>query len=157
MPEIYFRNMQRRDIARVHEIEKLSFTTPWSYASLLGELKNSAALYIVGHVDSLLCAYAGMWVLFDEAHITNVAVAPQMRGQGIGRAIMLEMMRAAYNTRGAAYMTLEVREKNHVAQNLYHSLGFKKEGVRPKYYTDTGEDGYILWTKLNPNLFEKGE
>ncbi len=85
-----------------------------------------------------------MWVLFDEAHITNVAVDPAFRRRGLGRRLMLCMMRTA-RLFGAAMMTLEVRETNLGAQALYAGLGFLREGRRKGYYTDTGEDAFLLW------------
>ena len=93
-------------------------------------------------------AYAGMWVVFEEAHITNVAVSPEHRRKGFGRRIMLESMREAVKLH-ATKMTLEVRETNFSAQALYESLDFQNAGRRKKYYSDTGEDAFILW---NTNL-----
>ena len=145
-PPIAFRPMQKADLDRVAELEKLCFRTPWSYNALAGELKNSVARYRVAEQNGVVIGYAGMWVIYDEAHITNVAIAPDARGHGYGRALMLEMMQLALSL-GAAMMTLEVRESNLTAQSLYYSLGFEKAGVRKKYYSDTGESAYILWLK----------
>ena len=136
--------MEKGDIKRVAELEKLCFRTPWSENALKSELKNRVAVYRVGLLDDRIITYAGMWVMFDEAHITNVAVDPECRGHGYGRRIMLTMMQAALQ-HGAERMTLEVREHNAVAQNLYYSMGFYKNGVRKRYYSDSGEDAFILW------------
>lgn len=141
-----FRPMQRADVARVAELERLCFRSPWSEKALAGELKNHLACYRVGLVGGSIEAYAGMWVVFDEAHITNVAVAPEHRRQGYGRALMAEMFRAAL-LRGASSMTLEVRESNLGAQALYLGLGFEKAGRRRRYYSDTGEDAFIMWNR----------
>lgn len=138
--------MQKADLDRVAELEKLCFRTPWSYNALAGELKNEVARYLVAEKDGIVIGYAGMWVIFEEAHISNVAIAPDFRGKSYGRALMLEMMRLAVS-RGASEMTLEVRKSNLVAQALYASLGFEKAGTRRKYYSDTGEDAYILWLR----------
>ncbi|MEG1559851.1 MAG: ribosomal protein S18-alanine N-acetyltransferase [Clostridia bacterium] len=142
-----FREMQKKDLDKIFEIEHRSFITPWSYNSLKSEFKNKLAFYGVAETDTSVVAYAGMWMIFDEAHITNVAVEPEARGIGIGKDLMRFMMDNA-RLKGASKMTLEVREKNFVAQNMYSSLGFIKEGTRKRYYTDTGEDAYILWVKL---------
>ncbi len=139
-----FRPMRREDLERVEELERLCFRTPWSYNALASELKNSVAHYRVAVQDDTVIGYAGMWVIFDEAHITNVAIAPESRGNGYGRALMFCMMRLAVSL-GAKRMTLEVRETNLTAQSLYASLGFEKAGVRKRYYSDTGESAYILW------------
>ena len=93
-----------------------------------------------------MIAYGGMWVMFGEAHITNVAVDPAYRGRGYGRRLMLELMQVALR-HDAESMTLEVRISNTVAQNLYTSLGFEVAGRRKNYYTDTGEDGLIMWNR----------
>lgn len=138
--------MQKADIARVAELEKQSFRTPWSYNALAGELKNDVAHYRVAIQNGAVIGYAGMWLIFEEAHITNVAIAPEARGNGYGRALMICMMELA-SSLGAEKMTLEVRESNLRAQSLYSSLGFEKFGVRKKYYSDTGESAYILWLK----------
>lgn len=138
--------MKKADLDRIAELEKLCFRTPWSYNALAGELKNEVARYLVAEKDGVVIGYAGMWVIFEEAHISNVAIAPDFRGKGYGRVLMLEMMRLAVS-RGASEMTLEVRKSNLVAQALYASLGFEKAGTRRKYYSDTGEDAYILWLR----------
>lgn len=136
--------MQAGDVDRIAELERICFRTPWSRNAIADELKNKAAHYLVCERGGLVISYAGMWIIFDEAHITNVAVAPEYRGQRIGRRMMLCMMRAA-RLYDASRMTLEVREHNLVAQSLYQSLDFIKEGERKGYYYDTGESAYIMW------------
>ena len=138
------RPMTKRDVSRVHEIEVQSFRTPWSKLSLLGELRNDLARYYVAEEAGRVVGYGGMWLLFDEAHITNVAVAPEARGRHLGRYLLYGMMRAAHE-RGAERMTLEVRETNATAQSLYFSFDFEKQGYRKRYYEDTGEGAYLLW------------
>ena len=140
------RPMTKRDIARVYEIEVQSFRSPWSKLSLLGELHNSVARYLVAEEEGRIVGYGGMWVLFDEAHITNIAIAPESRGQHLGRYLLYGMMVTALGY-GAERMTLEVRETNQVAQSLYYSFDFTKEGCRKRYYEDTGEGAYLLWNK----------
>jgi len=138
------RPMQRADIARIHEIECACFLSPWSKSSLMGELRNDAAHYLVMEIDDKIEAYAGMWVLFDESHLTNVAVMESFRNQGCAKRLMDAMMERALLF-GAKLMTLEVRENNTAAQHLYAQLGFVQQGYRPRYYTDTGEGALILW------------
>ena len=141
-----FRPMQKADVPRVAEMERLCFRSPWSESSLLGELKNSIAHYRVGELDGVITAYGGMWIMYGEAHITNVAVHPDFRGKGYGRKLMEHMIKTAL-LHGCASMTLEVRISNTVARNLYTSMGFEVAGRRKKYYTDTGEDGLIMWNR----------
>ena len=142
------RPMTKRDISRVYEIEVQSFRSPWSKLSLLGELHNDVARYYVAEDEGRVIGYGGMWLLFDEAHITNIAIAPERRGEHLGRYLLYGMMEAAV-ARGAEKMTLEVRETNLRAQNLYYSFDFTKQGFRKRYYDDTGEGAYLLW---NENL-----
>ena len=142
-PEI-IRPMERQDVSCVHEIECTCFRSPWSKLALLGELRNEVAHYLVMEAGGTICGYGGMWLLFEEAHVTNVAILPDFRKNGRGRRLMLAMMRHALD-RGAEKMTLEVRESNAVAQHLYTTLDFEQSGFRPHYYSDTGEGALLLW------------
>ena len=144
------RAMRKADVKSVYEIEVLSFRTPWSYRSLMGELKNDVAHYIVFEKDGEIIGYCGMWVLFEEAHIANIAITPAYRGSGYGKQLLHAAMRvgAAF---GAEMMTLEVRETNSVAQHMYDEMDFLQQGRRKRYYSDTGEDALILW---NRNILE---
>ena len=144
MEQEIIRPMTRQDVPRVHEIECTCFRSPWSKLALLGELKNDVAHYLVMEVDGVICGYGGMWLLFEEAHVTNVAIMPEYRHRGRGRRLMLAMMDHAVK-RGAEKMTLEVREGNAVAQHLYATLDFEQNGRRKRYYSDTGEDALLLW------------
>jgi ribosomal-protein-alanine N-acetyltransferase len=87
--------------------------------------------------------YAGMWLVIDEAHITTIAVRERERGKGYGELLLESLVEAAIEM-GADRVTLEVRVSNEVAQNLYAKYGFKREGVRPRYYSDNNEDAYIM-------------
>lgn len=143
----------------VMEIERLSFPTPWSRGAYQREiLDNSYARYIVALLGGRVVGYAGMWVLMDEAHVTNIAVHPDYRHLGIGERILRELIRRAYAA-GADKMTLEVRVSNVVAQNLYKKLGFAFRGIRRGYYTDTHEDAMIMWRNglgEDKNLAQEG-
>lgn len=146
MNGIIYREMTLSDIEQVYAIECQCFSQPWSVESLIGELTRNSDIsyYVVAEDDGKIVGYAGIWIMFDEAHMTNIAVIPEYRRKGIARRIILEMMREAVS-RNASNMTLEVREFNFKAQNLYFSLDFKKAGVRRRYYSDTGENALILW------------
>ena len=143
--EITFAEMRPSHIDQVVEIEKSSFPTPWSRQAFTYEvLNNSFARYIVALQGEKVLGYSGMWIILDEAHITNVAVHPAFRRQGIGRALMMEIMRSAFMA-GVSRIMLEVRPSNNAARRLYTSLGFYEQGRRRRYYTDTGEDAIIMW------------
>lgn len=139
------RDMTVDDLAEVHEVERLSFPTPWSTNAFLRELtENIYADYIVAAVKGRVIGYAGMWVVIDEAHVTNIAVHPEYRGRGIGEQLLSELFVRA-KARGARRMTLEVRPSNAVARHLYEKHGFVARGLRKGYYSDTGEDAIIMW------------
>ncbi len=149
--------MQLDDLNAVLAIEKLCFPTPWSHFAYYTELtENHYALYIVGKIKGQVVAYAGAWVILDEAHITNVAVHPDWQGQGFGREILVALLARA-KTRGAASATLEVRKSNYHAQKLYLKYGFSFQGQRPGYYTDTGEDALIMWKHDLTDIERHGE
>ena len=139
------RRMTLADVDQVHALELATFAMPWSKQSFAEEMtRNACARYLVAmdETDKLI-AYAGAWIIFDEAHVTNVAVDKAWRGQGVGRAIMQALMQYVANM-GAQYLTLEVRRSNMVAQALYQRLGFVELGVRKRYYEDNGEDALLL-------------
>ena len=141
---ILITTMKRADVEGVHQVECACFRTPWSKASFLSELRNSVAYYLVAKDQNRVIGFGGMWILFDEAHVTNIGVLEEYRQLGVGRMLLLMLMEAACR-RGAEKMTLEVREGNRIAQHLYQSMGFFQNGFRPRYYEDTGEGALILW------------
>ncbi|MCL6587152.1 MAG: ribosomal protein S18-alanine N-acetyltransferase [Anoxybacillus sp.] len=146
--EVNFRPMTLDDLDGVLVIEKASFTLPWSREAFYNELvHNRYAKYVVMEHDGRLVGYCGMWVVIDEAHITNVAVLPEYRGKKLGEALMRRMMEMAKQL-GAATMTLEVRVSNEVAQSLYRKLGFLNGGIRKRYYPDNQEDALVMWVNL---------
>lgn len=143
--EVTFEEMRLEHLSQVVEIEEASFPSPWSrYAFTYELMQNNFAYYVVALDGKRVAGYGGMWLILDEAHITNVAVHPDYRMNNIGRALMLEMIRRAV-LMGIARMTLEVRPSNAAARRLYATLGFEERGVRKRYYTDTNEDAIIMW------------
>lgn len=145
---LVFRNMLLRDVDRIMEIEPLCFTMPWSREAFVAELtQNHFAKYLVCELDGEVIGYGGMWVIIDEAHITNIAIHPDYQGRRYGERMMRTMIALAM-THGAAHMTLEVRVTNHTAQKLYQKMGFVSHGIRQGYYTDNNEDAIIMWADL---------
>ncbi|ASA97366.1 MULTISPECIES: ribosomal protein S18-alanine N-acetyltransferase [Anoxybacillus] len=146
--DVSFRFMTLQDLDRIIEIEQRSFTLPWSRSSFHQELTNNPyARYIVMEHDGQIIGYCGMWLVMDEAHITNIAVLPEFRGKKLGEALMKQAMALA-REEGAKTMTLEVRVSNIVAQSLYRKLGFLNGGIRKRYYSDNQEDALVMWVKL---------
>ncbi|MEN6411972.1 MAG: ribosomal protein S18-alanine N-acetyltransferase [Veillonellales bacterium] len=142
--EFHIRPMNQADIDGVLLVERQSFITPWSRKAFEAECENELAYYLLLLEGHQIIGYGGMWVIIDEAHVTNIAVSRGYRGLGLGRRLLLAMMADA-KKRGAASMTLEVRTGNTVARKLYTSLNFKERGIRPGYYSDTHEDALIMW------------
>lgn len=138
------RRMTLPDLDEVAAIEADTFPTPWSRQSFEQELtRNVVARYLVAELDGRVIGYAGAWIILDESHITNIAIAEVYRGKGYGRALTQALLQYLSNL-GAAYATLEVRKSNLRAQNLYTSLGFQTVGVRKRYYEDNQEDALLM-------------
>lgn len=145
--------MRIDDVAAVHEIERLSFRTPWPAHAFDQELRgNRLARYLVARVGEHVVGFAGIWLMVDEAHVTTVGVHPDWRRQDIGRRLLLGIIQLAAGI-GARRMTLEVRPSNAAAQALYGAFGFVVAGRRPGYYTDDGEDALIM---TSPDLSDPG-
>lgn len=130
---------------QVYEIELESFTTPWRKEDLkLDAINNLLSRHIVAVEGEDVLGYAGMWLILNEAHITNIAVRKAYRQKGIGDMLMkgLEKISREENMMG---ITLEVRINNYGAQKLYLNNGYVVEGIRKNYYRDTQEDALIMW------------
>lgn len=149
---INYRLMTLEDIGVIVQIERESFTAPWSEEAFRTELtQNHFAKYMIMELQGKIIGYGGMWLIVDEAHITNIAVREQFRGQGYGEKLLREMMKTA-SWLGAQRMTLEVRVSNERAKSLYRKLGFYPSGIRPAYYSDNREDALIMWAELSPGV-----
>ena len=98
-----------------------------------------------GENESSIIGFAGMWLAFDEAHVTTIGVDPPHRGHGLGELLLLCMFDEAV-ARGANWLTLEVRVTNAAAQALYRKYGFTAHGTRKRYYSDNNEDALIMWS-----------
>lgn len=146
---IRIRPMRLEDIDEIMEIEPVAFGSHhWSHQSFINELSNSMGNYYAACEEGSkrLCGYTGFWLIGDEAHITTLAVHPDLRRQHIGERLLIHDIREARRV-GARWITLEVRVSNENAQNLYYKYGFKNLGVRKNYYQDNDEDALVLWTE----------
>lgn len=156
MSEITVGLMTAADVDAVHEIETACFKTPWSKESFLHEIaENQCARYVVVREDGRAIAYAGVWFIIDEGHITNIAVHPDKRGLGYGEMVTKAMIQLAADS-GMNVMTLEVRRSNEIAQKLYHKLGFIDVGYRKKYYENT-EDALIMFLEHMPEAHPEND
>ncbi len=142
------RRMTIEDVERVYEIEVESFKTPWTKEAFQNEITvNTLAEYIVLLYDDQIIGYGGMWLIVDEIHITNIALAIEFRGKGYSK-VLIDALIQFGQEKQFENMTLEVRESNQVAISLYEQFGFVSVGKRPKYYIDTGEDALVMWKEL---------
>ena len=137
--------MTASDISDVLRIERASFSTTWPSDAFFNELTtNKLAHYFVGRIDGKVVAYGGIWVIFEDSHVTTIAVDPAYRGKKYGEVMLLKLIDEAI-ARGAAWMTLEVRESNVAAQQLYRKYGFTTVTTRKGYYSDNNENALVMW------------
>ena len=149
MAEPFIRAIREEDVPQIHEIETLCFAMPWSAESILHDVKENvvARWLVMDDGAGRVLAYAGMWFVLDEAHVCNVAVHPDHRGKGYGKAIFGALVETAKKN-SMSLMELEVRRSNLVAQNLYHSFGFIDVGYRKRYYEDNKEDALLMFKEF---------
>ena len=139
------RPMATSDIAAVTRIERTCFSTVWPSDAFFNELStNKLAHYFVGLFEDRVVAYGGVWVILEDSHVTTLAVDPEYRRRRFGEVLLLRLIDEAIE-RGAAWMTLEVRESNTVAQRLYRKYGFTTVTMRSGYYSDDNESALIMW------------
>jgi ribosomal-protein-alanine N-acetyltransferase len=127
----------------VLSIERVSFSEPWSEGLFLREMRHRNSHFVVFRLNLEVMGYGGFWLVRDEAHITNIAVHPLYRGQGYGAMILEHLLDTAVSRR-ASMATLEVRETNFIALNLYKKFGFRPVALQKGYYSDTGEDAIVM-------------
>jgi len=159
--------MREADVPAVQIIERDIFSTPWPRNAYYRELASrNSAHYIVlrrqggptgeglrpaggwggspPETDEIV-GYAGMWRMYDEAHVTTIGVRHDVQHSGYGRVLFAALVQAAYDM-GAKWVTLEVRTSNENAMRMYEGFGFKVIGRRKGYYTDNGEDAIVMWS-----------
>jgi ribosomal-protein-alanine N-acetyltransferase len=157
--KLEIRRMRPDDLDEVMVIEKAAFRHPWSaelfrrelehdWSTILVALEPLAPLALPGKPPSeRVAGFIIFWLVHDEVHILNVAVAPEFRRRGIARTLMMEAEKRAHAA-NAALMTLEVRRSNQGALDLYREFDYRAVGVRPNYYVDEGEDAIVMVKEL---------
>lgn len=146
---IEIRQMNTEDLERVMEINRLSFTDPWPKRIFESEVNgNEFAKYFIIEADDLIVGYVGLWFVFDDAQITNIAVHPDYRGHGYGETLFSYAMQQAILHRMKT-LSLEVRVSNKKAQHLYRKFGLFPTRVRKKYYKNNGEDAFVMEVSLS--------
>ncbi len=144
--------LTRENVSEVVRIEARSFSQPWSRQIFDRELKNKWSTGFVAYIPGVdgrrwAVGYVVAWLVVGEVHILNLAVDPSARRRGVGRALMIHVL-TSFEAKGATKATLEVRRSNVGAQALYESLGFVRAGVRRGYYSDNGEDAFVMWADM---------
>lgn len=149
MTTISIELMKLEDVPAVMEVDTGSFPAPWTKEIYEQELiENDFAHYFVMKTeDGIIIGYVGLWIIFDDAQITNIAVHQQYRGKKIGEKLFGFALAYAFQ-RGAQKLSLEVRPSNTVAKNMYRKFGLQEGGVRKNYYPDNGEDALVMWVNL---------
>ncbi len=138
------RDLERNDIPRILEIERVSFLTPWTEEMFRTQLRfRDRAVTLVLVEDGVITGYTAAWIAADEMHLLSIAVSPAERRAGRGSAL-LEALLERGKARGCERTLLEVRETNEGARRLYRLHGFREIGKRRGYYADTGEDAVIM-------------
>lgn len=141
---IQIRLMTKEDIEQVSEIEKITFSMPWSKEALLHSLEQKGSIYLVACDEDKIVGYCGLWNIVNEGNINNVAVLDEYRGRHIATEMLKQLVELGNQQQINAY-TLEVRTSNEPAIQLYLKFGFTIEGIRKKYYEHPIEDAYIMW------------
>ncbi len=136
--------MNADHLDEIAELERICFSTPWSRNMLAEELDNACSAFLVAEDDAgKVVGYAGLQVILDEGYITNVAVRPECRRNGIAGKL-LQVFLDFGQANHLAFLTLEVRASNYDAIALYGSRGFRSVGRRKNYYEHPKEDAIIM-------------
>ena len=148
MTEITIRPMQIKDVDRVFEVENATFSTPWPKDIFYREIaENEHAYYFVILLDGKIIGYAGVWIVLDDAQITNIAIMPGYRGKKLGEKLFRYTMQKLI-AMDVSRLSLEVRESNLAAQKMYRKFGLVPGGLRKNYYADNQEDAIVMWVNL---------
>ena len=156
-PNLQLRSLDSTDLDRAVQLDRDTLGGMWTLEGYQRELMSPCSDLIglfacpsdpngspptqpATHPIGLGC----QWAILDEAHITLLAVHPDVQGHGFGRLLLWSLMVHAHR-RGLARATLEVRVSNTIARSLYEKFGFHQAGLRKRYYAATGEDAAILW------------
>jgi ribosomal-protein-alanine N-acetyltransferase len=138
--------LRKRHLPEMLPIEQASYPQPWTpgvFQSELDLVRPGQRHYLVARRAGEVVGYGGLMFVVDDAHVTNIAVAPSHRREGVATRLLAELAWEAI-ARGCSALTLEVRASNTAAQELYRSFGFVPAGVRKKYYENV-DDAIVMW------------
>jgi ribosomal-protein-alanine N-acetyltransferase len=143
--EVTIGPMRRRHLRAVLRIEQQVYPRPWSMGLFMSELGiRGSRVYVVARVGTTVVGYGGLMLVADDGHVTTIAVDPAWHRNKLGTRLLHTLASAAIR-RGAKNLTLEVRESNRAAQDLYRAFGFAPAGIRKGYYVETKEDAIVMW------------
>lgn len=149
--DIIIEEMRERHIEKIASLEKECFSSPWSENALREELSNGFARFFAAVCDGEVCGYIGAHNILGEIYMTNIAVSEKYRCKGIGEKLLQKLISVCENEQ-ADFITLEVRESNSAALNLYEKTGFKAVGKRKAFYENPREDAVLMTYKRNGEL-----
>ena len=132
-----------RHLSQVERLEQRCFSVPWTEAQLRAQLPDDRHVFLVAERGDEVLGYVGLMHVLDEGYISNVAVSPDCRRQGIGAALIAELTRRAGRLE-LAFLTLEARASNAPAIRLYEKMGFRQVGRRKRYYQRPEEDAVLM-------------
>lgn len=147
MPELIIREMREEDIPEIMDIERDSFSTPWSENSFLHEAYKKYGISKTAVFEGRVIGYICVNYVFHEAHLLNLAVHRDFRRRGVATILMDETIKEL-RKKGCAFIYLEVRISNIGARKFYEPFGFRIESVRKKYYTNPDEDALLMMGRL---------
>lgn len=140
----HIRRMTVEDVPAVAELDRISFSLPWTERSFHFEVSsNPASRCWVAEQGGQIIGVVVAWLLLDEVHIATIATRPEFRRQGIAQALLAHVLKLGAKD-GALSSFLEVRASNVAAQAMYHKFGYEETGRRPRYYKDNGEDAILM-------------
>ncbi len=133
------------DVCHIAKIEEMSFSTPWSEKAIEDSM-NAGTYFYIAKICGKIVGYIGLSKIVGEGYVTNIAVLPEYRRQGIGKRILLDVIESCKNE--LEFISLEVRVSNDAAIALYEHFGFEKVGLRKRFYTNPQEDALIMTKKF---------
>ena len=139
---ILVRPLDESDLDEVMKIEAESFVEPWSRSLFTEEIVQPSRCYLVALEGRTVCGYGGIMLVGEDAHLVTLAVSPGRRELGVASRLMIDLVETA-REHGVRHLTLEVRESNEAALELYRKFGFEPAGLRKAYYTT--EDAVVMW------------
>lgn len=141
---MHIKRLEEQYVDGVCEIERVCFSNPWSKEDISKQLELETSHFLVALADNRVVGYMGLQIFSGEGYVTNIAVLPDFRRQGIAQALISEQMKNEME-----FITLEVRESNKAAISLYEKEGFERVGIRPNFYENPQENAVIMTRSIS--------